>query len=32
MIYGDGRFGEEKGAIGWLVGEENKGLACSCSR
>ncbi len=28
MIYGDGRFGEEKGAIGWLVGEENKGLAC----
>ncbi len=28
MIFGDGRFGEEKGAIGWLVGEENKGLAC----
>ncbi|MBX4896442.1 acyl-CoA dehydrogenase [Rhizobium bangladeshense] len=28
MIYGDGRFGDEKGAIGWLVGEENKGLAC----
>ncbi|KQV68192.1 acyl-CoA dehydrogenase [Rhizobium sp. Root1220] len=28
MIYGDGRFGAEKGAIGWLVGEENKGLAC----
>ncbi len=28
MIYGDGKFGEEKGAIGWLVGEENKGLAC----
>ncbi|MBT9368844.1 acyl-CoA dehydrogenase [Rhizobium sp. CSW-27] len=28
MIYGDGRFGEEPGAIGWLVGEENKGLAC----
>ncbi|MDR6756171.1 alkylation response protein AidB-like acyl-CoA dehydrogenase [Mycoplana sp. BE70] len=28
MIYGDGRFGEESGAIGWLVGEENKGLAC----
>ncbi|MBP1842360.1 acyl-CoA dehydrogenase [Rhizobium petrolearium] len=32
MIYGDGRFhpenGEEKGAIGWLIGEENKGLAC----
>jgi acyl-CoA dehydrogenase len=28
MIYGDGRFGAEKGAVGWLVGEENKGLAC----
>ena len=28
MIYGDGRFGEEAGAIGYLVGEENKGLAC----
>ncbi|EGE55295.1 UNVERIFIED_ORG: acyl-CoA dehydrogenase [Rhizobium esperanzae] len=28
MIYGDGRFGGEKGAVGWLVGEENKGLAC----
>jgi alkylation response protein AidB-like acyl-CoA dehydrogenase len=28
MIYGDGRFGEEAGAIGWLVGEENRGLAC----
>lgn len=28
MIYGDGKFGDEKGAIGWLVGEENKGLAC----
>ena len=28
MIYGDGRYGQEKGAIGWLVGEENKGLAC----
>lgn len=28
MIYGDGRFGDGKGAIGWLVGEENKGLAC----
>jgi hypothetical protein len=27
MIYGDGRFGEEPGAIGWLVGEENRGLA-----
>ena len=28
MIYGDGRFGETPGAIGWLVGEENRGLAC----
>ncbi|NNH31338.1 acyl-CoA dehydrogenase [Rhizobium sp. SEMIA 4085] len=28
MIYGDGRFGGEKGAVGWLVGEENKGLNC----
>ncbi|MCK8780673.1 acyl-CoA dehydrogenase [Rhizobium sp. NTR19] len=28
MIYGDGKFGAEKGAIGWLIGEENKGLAC----
>jgi acyl-CoA dehydrogenase len=28
MIYGDGRFGDEKGAVGYLVGEENKGLAC----
>ncbi|CAD7052922.1 acyl-CoA dehydrogenase [Pseudorhizobium endolithicum] len=28
MIYGDGKFGDGKGAIGWLVGEENKGLAC----
>lgn len=28
MIYGDGRFGEEPGAVGWLIGEENKGLAC----
>ncbi|MGI2035155.1 acyl-CoA dehydrogenase [Rhizobium panacihumi] len=28
MIFGDGRFGDEKGAIGYLVGEENKGLAC----
>ncbi len=28
MIFGDGRHGREKGAIGWLVGEENKGLAC----
>ncbi|MDF1608607.1 acyl-CoA dehydrogenase [Hoeflea sp. YIM 152468] len=28
MIYGDGKYGETPGAIGWLVGEENKGLAC----
>jgi hypothetical protein len=28
MIYGDGKFGAEKGAIGWLVGEEHKGLTC----
>ena len=28
MIYGDGRFGDEPGAIGWLVGEEHRGLAC----
>ena len=28
MIYGDGRFGDEAGAIGYLVGEENRGLAC----
>ena len=28
MIYGDGKHGAEKGAVGWLVGEENKGLAC----
>mgnify|MGYP003382026413 CR=1 FL=1 len=28
MIYGDGKFGSEPGAIGWLVGEENRGLAC----
>jgi len=27
MIYGDGYSGEP-GAIGWLVGEENRGLAC----
>ncbi|MCO6186891.1 acyl-CoA dehydrogenase [Rhizobium sp. L1K21] len=27
MIYGDGKYGDEPGAIGWLVGEENKGLA-----
>jgi alkylation response protein AidB-like acyl-CoA dehydrogenase len=28
MLYGDGKFGGTPGAIGWLVGEENKGLAC----
>ncbi|UXT56448.1 acyl-CoA dehydrogenase [Agrobacterium fabrum] len=28
MIFGDGKFGDEKGALGWLIGEENKGLAC----
>ena len=28
MIYGDGKFGDEPGAIGWLIGEENRGLAC----
>ncbi|TQN62601.1 acyl-CoA dehydrogenase [Agrobacterium tumefaciens] len=28
MIFGDGKFGEGKGALGWLIGEENKGLAC----
>ncbi len=28
MIYGDGRFGAVPGATGWLVGEENRGLAC----
>jgi alkylation response protein AidB-like acyl-CoA dehydrogenase len=29
MIYGDGVVeGREPGAIGWLVGEENRGLAC----
>ena len=28
MIYGDGKFGAEPGAVGYLVGEENKGLAC----
>ncbi|MCR4266721.1 acyl-CoA dehydrogenase [Nitratireductor sp. ZSWI3] len=28
MIYGDGRFGDAPGAIGWLIGEENRGLAC----
>jgi hypothetical protein len=28
MIYGDGKWGNEPGAIGWLIGEENRGLAC----
>ncbi|HEV2503051.1 MAG TPA: acyl-CoA dehydrogenase [Mesorhizobium sp.] len=28
MIYGDGFGGVQPGAIGWLIGEENKGLAC----
>jgi len=28
MIYGDGFEGAASGAIGWLIGEENKGLAC----
>lgn len=28
MIYGDGKFGETPGAIGWVIGEENRGLAC----
>ena len=29
MLYGDGSVeGEEAGAVGWLVGEENRGLAC----
>ncbi|HMB48202.1 MAG TPA: acyl-CoA dehydrogenase family protein, partial [Afifellaceae bacterium] len=28
MIYGDGFAGNEPGAIGWLVGEKNRGLAC----
>ncbi|MGN6550038.1 MAG: acyl-CoA dehydrogenase family protein [Pararhizobium sp.] len=28
MIYGDGRYGDAPGAVGWLVGEENRGLAC----
>ncbi|HXV29097.1 MAG TPA: acyl-CoA dehydrogenase, partial [Sinorhizobium sp.] len=28
MIYGDGKFGDDRGAIGYLVGEENRGLAC----
>ena len=29
MIYGDGfAKGSDSGAIGWLIGEENRGLAC----
>ena len=28
MIYGDGKHGDTPGAIGWLIGEENRGLAC----
>ncbi|NUS20754.1 MAG: acyl-CoA dehydrogenase [Mesorhizobium sp.] len=28
MIYGGGFQGATPGAIGWLIGEENKGLAC----
>ncbi|MBL4726658.1 MAG: acyl-CoA dehydrogenase [Rhizobiaceae bacterium] len=28
MIFGDGFGGNEPGAIGYLIGEENKGLAC----
>jgi acyl-CoA dehydrogenase len=29
MIYGDGKSPDlEAGAVGWLVGEENRGLAC----
>ncbi|MGV1829344.1 acyl-CoA dehydrogenase [Agrobacterium vitis] len=28
MIFGDGRFGDDPGAIGYVIGEENKGLAC----
>ncbi|MEX0344876.1 MAG: acyl-CoA dehydrogenase [Rhizobiaceae bacterium] len=28
MIFGDGKFGEEPGAVGYLIGEENRGLAC----
>jgi alkylation response protein AidB-like acyl-CoA dehydrogenase len=26
MVYGDGRFGAEPGAVGWLVGDVNRGL------
>ena len=29
MIFGDGAVeGQEAGAVGWLIGEENRGLAC----
>jgi acyl-CoA dehydrogenase len=28
MLYGSGAFGGEAGALGWLVGEENRGLNC----
>ncbi len=28
MIYGDGFAGKEPGAAGWLVGQQNRGLAC----
>jgi len=28
MIFGDGFAGSDPGAIGWLIGEENRGLAC----
>jgi alkylation response protein AidB-like acyl-CoA dehydrogenase len=27
MVYGGGKFGDEPGAYGWLIGEENRGLA-----
>ena len=28
MIFGDGHKGSEPGAVGFLIGEENRGLAC----
>ncbi len=28
MSYGEGHFGEKKGAIGFLIGAENNGMAC----
>ncbi|MEL6920273.1 MAG: acyl-CoA dehydrogenase family protein, partial [Pseudomonadota bacterium] len=28
MIFGDGKFNDEAGAIGYLIGEENRGLNC----